>query len=246
MEASAGEKTKANREKPQSKDTSSKGPVKRGKCIENPKKVPSDDSSSSSDSSSEEEVRAPSKSLNKTSDDKKQGVPKKLTEAKQSSSSDSSDSSDEEVDGEKANVAAEKSKLLPPTNVLPKVQVATQQSKVTSSSSEDSSSDEDESPKNEVSTVKAAEGRKNISGKRAEPTPVCTKDSSSSSSSGEEEEENTQKSNPMKWQPVGNGSKNGTCDVQNKKKRKRKRKPKNKNKLNPDQIPDFGPPIQVK
>ena len=127
MEAGAGEKTKANREKPHSKDASSKGPVKKGKSIENPKKVPSGESSSSSDSSSEEEARAPIKSLNKTSDNKKQGVPKKLTEAQQSSSSDSSDSSDEEEDGEKANVAAEKSKLLPPTNVLPKVQVATYQ-----------------------------------------------------------------------------------------------------------------------
>merc|ERR1712013_690667 len=121
MEAGAGEKTKANREKPQSKDVSSKGAVKKGKSIENPKKVSSDDSSSSSDSSSQEEVRAPTKSLNKTSDIKKQGVPQKLTEAQQSSSSDSSDSSDEEEDGGKA----------------------TQQSKVTSSSSEDSSSDED-------------------------------------------------------------------------------------------------------
>ena len=91
MEAGAGEKTKANREKPQSKDA--KGTVKQGKSIENPKKVPSDKSSSSSDSSSEEEARAPSKSLNKTSDNKKQGVPKKLTAAQQSSSSDSSDQS---------------------------------------------------------------------------------------------------------------------------------------------------------
>jgi len=243
MEASAGEKTKANREKPQSKDTSSKGAVKQGKSIENPKKVPSDESSSSSASSSEEEARAPSKSLNKTSDDKKQGVPNKLTEAQQSSSSDSSDSSDEEEDGEKAYVAAEKSKLLPPTNVLPKVQVATQQSKVTSSSSEDSSSDEDESPKNKLSTAKVAESTRSISGKRAEPTPAC-KSSSSSSSSEEEEEENTTKSNPIKGQPAVNGLNNGTGDVQNKKKRKRKRKPKNKNKLSLDQVPDFGPPIQ--
>jgi len=243
MEAGAGEKAKANREKPQSKDASSKGPVKKGKSIENPKKVPSGESSSSSDSSSEEEARAPIKSLNKTSDNKKQGVPKKLTDAQQSSSSDSSDSSDEEEDGEKAYVAAEKSKLLPPTNVLPKVQVATQQSKVTSSSSEDSSSDEDESPKNKLSTAKVAESTRSISGKRAEPTPAC-KSSSSSSSSEEEEEENTTKSNPIKGQPAVNGLNNGTGDVQNKKKRKRKRKPKNKNKLSLDQVPDFGPPIQ--
>jgi len=236
MEAGAGEKTKANQEKPQSKDASSKGAVKKGKSIENPKKVSSDDSSSSSDSSSEEEVRAPIKSLNKTIENNKQGVPKKLTEAQQSSSSDSSDSSDEEEDGGKANVAAEK-KLLPPTNILPKAQVATQQSKVTSSSS-----DEDESPKNKLSTVKAAESTKSTSGKRAEPTPACK--SSSSSSSSEEEEENTTKSNPMKGQPAVNGLNNGTGDVQNKKKRKRKRKPKNKNKLSLDQIPDFGPPIQ--
>jgi len=242
MEAGAGEKAKANREKPQSKDASSKGPVKKGKSIENPKKVPSGESSSSSDSSSEEEARAPIKSLNKTSDNKKQGVPKKLTEAQQSSSSDSSDSSDEEEDGEKANVAAEKSKLLPPTNILPKAQVATQQSKVTSSSSDDSSSDEDESPKNKPSIVKAAESTKCISGKRAEPTPACVESSGSSSSSEEEEGENT--TNTMKWQPVVNGLKKGTGDVQNKKKRKRKRKPKNKNKLSPDQTPDFGPPIQ--
>ena len=245
MEAGAGEKTKANREKPHSKDASSKGPVKQGRSSENPKKVPSGESSSSSDSSSEEEARAPIKSLNKTSDNKKQGVPKKLTEAQQSSSSDSSDSSDEEEDGEKAYVAAEKSKLLPPTNVLPKVQVATQQSKVTSSSSEDSSSDEDESPKNKLSTAKVAESTRSISGKRAEPTPAC-KSSSSSSSSEEEEEENTTKSNPIKGQPAVNGLNNGTGDVQNKKKRKRKRKPKNKNKLSLDQVPDFGPPIQVK
>jgi len=242
MEAGAGEKAKANREKPQSIDASSKGPVKQGKSIENPKKVPSGESSSSSEPSSEEEVRAPIKSLNKTSDNNKQGVPKKLTEAQQSSSSDSSDSSDEEEDGGKANVAAEKSKLLPPTNILPKVQVATQQSKVTSSSSEDSSSDEDESPKKKLSPAKAAESTKSISVKRAEPTPACK--SSSSSSSTEEEEENTTKSNPMKGQPAVNGLNNGTGDVQNKKKRKRKRKPKNKNKLSLDQIPDFGPPIQ--
>jgi len=242
MEAGAGEKAKANREKPQSIDASSKGPVKQGKSIENPKKVPSGESSSSSEPSSEEEVRPPIKSLNKTSDNNKQGVPKKLTEAQQSSSSDSSDSSDEEEDGGKANVAAEKSKLLPPTNVLPKVQVATQQSKVTSSSSEDSSSDEDESPKKKLSPAKAAESTKSISVKRAEPTPACK--SSSSSSSTEEEEENTTKSNPMKGQPAVNGLNNGTGDVQNKKKRKRKRKPKNKNKLSLDQIPDFGPPIQ--
>jgi len=243
VEAGAGEKTKANQEKPESKDVSSKGPVKKGKGIENPKKVSSNDSSSSSDSSSEEEVKAPSKSLNKTSDNKKQGVPIKLTEAQPSSSSDSSDSSDEEEDGGKANVVTEKSKLLPPTNVLPKAQVATQQSKVTSSSSDDSSSDEDESPKNKLSS-KAAESTKSTSGKRAEPTPACTKSSSSSSSSEEEEEENTTKSNPIKGQPAVNGLNNGTGDVQNKKKRKRKRKPKNKNKLSLDQIPDFGPPIQ--
>ena len=226
MERGADEKKKANRENPVKNVELKKSPIDVDKKVQT--------ESSSSDSSSEEESRAQTVVVSKASENLKPALKNSVPAKESSSSSDSDSESAEEVE-EKL-----KKGTVPVSN---KPSLTKQTTKAESSSSEDSSSDDEEksSMKKNVG-FKEATGATSVKARTKSAQPEAK---SSSDSSSSEEEKDTSKSNALKWQPVANGKCSENGDSLGKRKRKRKRKPKNKNKLSADQVPDFGPPIQV-
>ena len=237
METRTDDKKKANRENPAKRVDLKKNPIDVDKDGQREKKsgktAAAPESSSSSDSSSEEEE---STGVNVATEKKSEVV-------KESSSSDSdSESESEEEEEGKLKKTVSTAQL----HSTPSLAKQPPKAKSCSSSSDDSSSDEEESSGMKAVGIKKATGAKTSLKTGTEAAQAAAKSSSSSSSSEEEEEKDVSKSKPLKWQPVAKGtcSENGESE-QGKKKRKRKRKPKNKNKLSPDQMPDYGPPIQV-
>jgi len=245
LETGADDKKKANRENlPKRVDLKKKPADKNARRGEKSRKAPesssSSDSSSSSSSSPTAQNNGEEKSTVATRNKEKaaeNNVDDKKSEPVNGLSSSDSDSEEEaEKKMEKGQGAA--AVLVPKKPNLTKPQPSTaKSSSSSSSSSDDSSSDEEES-----AAVKKTVCIKGAAAGASTSLKAAAKSSSSSSSSSSEEEEDMIKSNPLKWQPVAKCNENG--DSQGKKKRKRKRKPKNKNKLRPDQIPNFGPPIQ--
>lgn len=236
METRTDDKKKANRENPAKRVDLKKNPIDVDKDGQREKKsgktAAAPESSSSSDSSSEEEE---STGVNVATEKKSEVV-------KESSSSDSdSESESEEEEEGKLKKTVSTAQL----HSTPSLAKQPPKAKSCSSSSDDSSSDEEESSGMKAVGIKKATGAKTSLKTGTEAAQAAAKSSSSSSSSEEEEEKDVSKSKPLKWQPVAKGtcSENGESE-QGKKKRKRKRKPKNKNKLSPDQMPDYGPPIQ--